>query len=100
MLHPSVRRDGVDEGRSSEAKENRIDVGPVIGWRRPCIRVAICLSIDQEKLFREHKGVEARVDRGEEATTSPKGLSYPKAKHQSEWRWTQRSAIVSRRQIY
>ncbi|RZS03609.1 hypothetical protein BHM03_00033796 [Ensete ventricosum] len=93
MLHPSVRREGVDE-------ENRIDVSPVIGWRRPCMRVAVCLSIDQEKLLREHKGVEARVNSGEEATTSPKGLSYPKAKHQSEWRWTQRSAIVSRRQIY
>ncbi|RWW43647.1 hypothetical protein BHE74_00050661, partial [Ensete ventricosum] len=34
------------------------------------------------------------VERGEEATTSPEGLSYPKAKHRLERRWTQRSATV------
>ncbi|RZS05250.1 hypothetical protein BHM03_00035739 [Ensete ventricosum] len=34
------------------------------------------------------------VERGKEATTSPMGLSYPKAKHRLEMRWTQRSTIV------
>ncbi|RWV89580.1 hypothetical protein GW17_00048266 [Ensete ventricosum] len=32
------------------------------------------------------------VERGDEATTSPEGLNYPKAKHPLEWRWTRRSA--------
>ncbi|RWV99989.1 hypothetical protein GW17_00037073 [Ensete ventricosum] len=32
--------------------------------------------------------------------TSPEGLSYPKAKHRSERRWTRRSATVPQRQIY
>ncbi|RZR75171.1 hypothetical protein BHM03_00050957 [Ensete ventricosum] len=40
------------------------------------------------------------VERGEEATTSPEGLSYPKAKRRSERRWTRRSATVPQRRIY
>ncbi|RZS19227.1 hypothetical protein BHM03_00051599 [Ensete ventricosum] len=40
------------------------------------------------------------IERGEEATTSPVGLSYPKAKRRSERRWTWRSTIVPQRQIY
>ncbi|RZS17635.1 hypothetical protein BHM03_00049802, partial [Ensete ventricosum] len=32
------------------------------------------------------------VERGKEATTSPEGLSYPKAMHRSERRWIRRSA--------
>ncbi|RZR70485.1 hypothetical protein BHM03_00000095 [Ensete ventricosum] len=36
----------------------------------------------------------------EEATTSQKGLSYPKAKRRSERKWTRRSATVSQRRIY
>ncbi|RZS17020.1 hypothetical protein BHM03_00049113 [Ensete ventricosum] len=35
-------------------------------WWRPCMGVAVCLSIDQGKLLREHKGVEVggRNERG------------------------------------
>ncbi|RWW51819.1 hypothetical protein BHE74_00041794 [Ensete ventricosum] len=40
------------------------------------------------------------VERSEEATTSPEGLSYPKAKRQLERRWTRRSVIVPQRRIY
>ncbi|RWW10608.1 hypothetical protein BHE74_00034819 [Ensete ventricosum] len=40
------------------------------------------------------------VERGEEATTSPKGLNYLKTKRRSEWRWTQRSVTVPQRQNY
>ncbi|RRT63059.1 hypothetical protein B296_00043003 [Ensete ventricosum] len=36
----------------------------------------------------------------EEATTSPEGLSYPKATRRSERRWTRRSATVLQRRIY
>ncbi|RRT58193.1 hypothetical protein B296_00005016 [Ensete ventricosum] len=40
------------------------------------------------------------IERGEEATTSPVGLSYPKAKRRLERRWTRRSTTVSQRRIY
>ncbi|RWW08749.1 hypothetical protein GW17_00027791 [Ensete ventricosum] len=40
------------------------------------------------------------VERGEEATTSPEGLSYPKAKRRLETRWTRKSATVSQRRVY
>ncbi|RWW53738.1 hypothetical protein BHE74_00039743 [Ensete ventricosum] len=40
------------------------------------------------------------LERGEEATTSPERLSYPKAKHWSERRWTRRSVTVLQRRIY
>ncbi|RWV98417.1 hypothetical protein GW17_00038737 [Ensete ventricosum] len=40
------------------------------------------------------------VGRGEEATTSPVGLSYPKAKRRLERRWTRSSTTVPQRRIY
>ncbi|RWW78472.1 hypothetical protein BHE74_00013308, partial [Ensete ventricosum] len=40
------------------------------------------------------------VERGEKATTSPVGLSYPKVKHRLERRWTRRSTTVPQRRIY
>ncbi|RWW35583.1 hypothetical protein BHE74_00059475 [Ensete ventricosum] len=40
------------------------------------------------------------VERGEEATTSPVGLSYPKVKHRLERGWTRRSTTVPQRWIY
>ncbi|RRT84444.1 hypothetical protein B296_00007303 [Ensete ventricosum] len=40
------------------------------------------------------------VERGEEATMSPDGLSYPSAKRRSEREWTQRSVTVPQRRIY
>ncbi|KAJ8512078.1 hypothetical protein OPV22_002512 [Ensete ventricosum] len=40
------------------------------------------------------------VGKGEEATTSPVGLSYPKAKRRLERRWTRRSTTVPQRRIY
>ncbi|RRT59659.1 hypothetical protein B296_00001005 [Ensete ventricosum] len=40
------------------------------------------------------------VERGEEATRSLVGLSYPTAKRRLERRWTPRSTTVSQRRIY
>ncbi|RZR90739.1 hypothetical protein BHM03_00018690 [Ensete ventricosum] len=40
------------------------------------------------------------VKRGKEAMTSLEGLSYPRAKRQSEKRWTPRSATMPQRRIY
>ncbi|RWW89725.1 hypothetical protein BHE74_00001242, partial [Ensete ventricosum] len=46
------------------------------------------------------KALKQVVERGDEATTSPEGLNYPKVKHPLEWRWTRRSATVPQRRIY
>ncbi|RWW81607.1 hypothetical protein BHE74_00009985 [Ensete ventricosum] len=46
------------------------------------------------------KGAWQVVERVEEATKSPVGISYPKAKRQLERRWTPRSTTVSQRRIY
>ncbi|RRT31652.1 hypothetical protein B296_00058233, partial [Ensete ventricosum] len=40
------------------------------------------------------------VESGEEATMSPVGLGYPKAKRRLERKWTQRSVIMPKRRIY
>ena len=53
--------------------------------------VAVCLSIDQTDCLENTEVLKQEVERGEEATTSPEGLSYPKSSNQLEWRWTRRS---------
>ncbi|RRT47796.1 hypothetical protein B296_00037494 [Ensete ventricosum] len=65
---------------TNSSEENRIGASPATRWRRLCKRVAVFLSIDQGELLRRHSGVEQVVERDEEATTSPEGLSYPKSK--------------------
>ncbi|RZS06074.1 hypothetical protein BHM03_00036671 [Ensete ventricosum] len=56
------------------------------------------LSMGQEDA--EAEVLKQVVERGEEATTSLEGLSYPKAKRRLERRWTRRSVIMPQRQIY
>ncbi|RRT52586.1 hypothetical protein B296_00024814 [Ensete ventricosum] len=65
---------------TKEAKENRIDASPAIRWRRPCIRVVVCLSIDQGELLGGHSGVEAdsRKERGSDDESN--GAQLPKNK--------------------
>ncbi|RZR81353.1 hypothetical protein BHM03_00007551 [Ensete ventricosum] len=36
---------------TKEAKKNIIGINPATMWRRPCMRVVVCLSIDQGKLL-------------------------------------------------
>ncbi|RRT73722.1 hypothetical protein B296_00006480 [Ensete ventricosum] len=59
--------------------------------------VTVCLSNDQGELLEGHNSVEAGGQKGEEATTSPVGLNYLKAKRRLERRWTRRSTIVPQR---
>ncbi|RWW76590.1 hypothetical protein BHE74_00015305 [Ensete ventricosum] len=101
LREPDKSEDKVEQANvaTMEAKENIIGVCPLTRWRRSCMRVVVCLSIDQGELLCEHKGIEAGGRKGEEATTSLYGLNYPKAKRRSKWRWT-RSATVSQRRIY
>ncbi|RRT66924.1 hypothetical protein B296_00008625 [Ensete ventricosum] len=65
------------------------------GWR---VRLFQCShSLKGAQQVREQDRV---VKRGEEATTSPVELSYPKAKYRLERRWTRRSTTVPQRRIY
>ncbi|RWW42999.1 hypothetical protein BHE74_00051377 [Ensete ventricosum] len=41
-----------------ESMENKVDMSPTIEWQRPCMGVAVCLSINQGELLEEYKGVE------------------------------------------
>ncbi|RRT76250.1 hypothetical protein B296_00013751 [Ensete ventricosum] len=63
-------------------------------------RVGLLQCSHSLKGARQVRGQGQVVERGEEATTSPVGLSYPKAKRWLERRWTRRSTTVPQRQIY
>ncbi|RWW16448.1 hypothetical protein GW17_00019670 [Ensete ventricosum] len=86
MLRPGVIQEWVSEGElpkertQSEVAEALRCVGRGHTWRDQVLKQV--------------------VERGKEATMSPEGLSYPKAKRQTERRWTRRSVIVSQRRIY
>ncbi|RWW60415.1 hypothetical protein BHE74_00032591 [Ensete ventricosum] len=57
---------------TKKAKEIRIDTSPATRWRRPCMRVTVCLSIDQGELLGGYSGVEAggRKGRGSDDESS------------------------------
>ncbi|RWW65036.1 hypothetical protein BHE74_00027683, partial [Ensete ventricosum] len=81
--------------------ENRIGVSPATRWRRPCMRVAVCLSIDQGELLGGHSGVEAGGRKGQGNDDESNGAQLPKkAKCRLERMWTQRNATVPQRRIY
>ncbi|RWW15883.1 hypothetical protein GW17_00020259 [Ensete ventricosum] len=116
MLRLGVPQEWVDEGElPRERTKNR-------RWQRPynvlaeathgeiIVRVhhtRICLigAAGELDCFSAHfrlrePGKSKDKAEGEEATTSPVGLSYPKVKHRLERRWTLRSTTVPQRQIY
>ncbi|RZR84154.1 hypothetical protein BHM03_00010919 [Ensete ventricosum] len=120
MLRPGVTQEWVDKGElpwertknrrwrrpydvlaeATRGKVNRIDASPTTRWQRPCMRVAVYLSIDQGERLGDTIVLKQVVGRGEEATTSPLRLSYPKVKYRLERRWTRRSTTVPQRRIY
>ncbi|RWW36103.1 hypothetical protein BHE74_00058897 [Ensete ventricosum] len=61
-------------------RENRIGTIPTTRWRRPCMRVAICLSIDKGKLLREYRGVEAGGQKERGSDDESRGAQLPKCK--------------------
>ncbi|RWV82999.1 hypothetical protein BHE74_00016272 [Ensete ventricosum] len=67
-------------GHLKEAKENIIDVSLATRWQRPCMRVAVCLSIDQGELLGEHRGVEAGGRKGRGSNDKPGGAQLPKSR--------------------
>ncbi|RZR78497.1 hypothetical protein BHM03_00003861 [Ensete ventricosum] len=99
MLRPGVTQEWVDEGELPRERtknrrwrrpyevlaeaiheevvvRNRISASSATKWQRPCMRVAVCLSIDQGELLGGHRGVEAG---GRKGRGSDGGLSNPKA---------------------
>ncbi|RWW85107.1 hypothetical protein BHE74_00006249 [Ensete ventricosum] len=66
--------------------------------RKPCNKMAKAIhescSLSFHRPGRTAIVSKQVVERGEEATTSPVGLSYPKVKRRLERRWTQRSTTV------
>ncbi|RRT35655.1 hypothetical protein B296_00014458 [Ensete ventricosum] len=81
-------------------KENRIGVSPVTRWRRPCMRVTVCLSIDQGELLGRHSSVEAGGRKGRGSEDESSEAHYLKGKRRLERRLTWRSTTVPKMQIY
>ncbi|RRT58270.1 hypothetical protein B296_00021509 [Ensete ventricosum] len=81
LREPNKSEDKAEEANVSikEAKENRIGASPVIGCQRPCMGVAICLSIDQEELLGEHRGFKAGGQKGRGSDNKSKGAQLPKS---------------------
>ncbi|RRT48844.1 hypothetical protein B296_00048050 [Ensete ventricosum] len=65
---------------TKEAKKNRIDVSPATGWRRSCMGVTACLSMDQGKLLKEHRGIEAGSRKRRGSDDESRGAQLPKSK--------------------
>ncbi|RWV84020.1 hypothetical protein GW17_00054308 [Ensete ventricosum] len=63
---------------TKEAKKNRIGASPATRWQRPCMRVAVCLSIDQGDLLGGHSGVEAGGRKGRGSDDESSGAQLPK----------------------
>ncbi|RWW17246.1 hypothetical protein GW17_00018836 [Ensete ventricosum] len=72
----------------------------ILRYDRSSWRVGLFQCSYSLKGARQVRGQSRVVERGEEATTSPMGLSYPKVKHRLERRWTRRSTTVPQRRIY
>ncbi|RZS02627.1 hypothetical protein BHM03_00032698 [Ensete ventricosum] len=89
-------------GRSQIASISESHRGDLIIQRydRSDWRVRLLQCSHSLKGARQVRGQGRVVERGEEATTSPVGLSHPKAKRRLERRWTQRSTTVPQRRIY
>ncbi|RWV79691.1 hypothetical protein GW17_00059134 [Ensete ventricosum] len=66
--------------RRGGSSENRIRTSPATRWQRPCMRVSVCLSIDQGELLGGHSGVEARGRKGRGSDDESSGAQLPKSK--------------------
>ncbi|RZS19176.1 hypothetical protein BHM03_00051537 [Ensete ventricosum] len=90
----------------ANSKDSILMQGLVHGWQsvrgHPKVRSELDAMEHQNFLFSMEMILVLKqvVERGKEATTSPVGLSYPKAKRRLERRWTRRSTIVPQRRIH
>ncbi|RZR97433.1 hypothetical protein BHM03_00026617 [Ensete ventricosum] len=104
MLRPGVTQEWVDEGELPRERtknrrwrrpydvlaeamhgevENKIDASPATRCRRPCIRVAVCLSIDQGELLGGHSGVKASGRKGRGSDDESGGVQQHKSNTES-----------------
>ncbi|RZS23454.1 hypothetical protein BHM03_00056394 [Ensete ventricosum] len=60
--------------REPDRSEDKAD------WRRPCMRVAVCLSIDHGELLGGHSSVEAGGRKGRGSDDESSGAQLPKCK--------------------
>ncbi|RRT48071.1 hypothetical protein B296_00034524 [Ensete ventricosum] len=60
--------------------KNRIDASPATRWWRSCMRVTVCLSIDQGELLGGYSGVEAGGRKGRGSDDEYSGARLPKSK--------------------
>ncbi|RRT32169.1 hypothetical protein B296_00044190 [Ensete ventricosum] len=58
----------------------RIGVSPATRWQRSCMRVAVCLSIDQGELLGRRCGVEVGGRKGQGSDDESSGAQLPKSK--------------------
>ncbi|RWW45603.1 hypothetical protein BHE74_00048539 [Ensete ventricosum] len=90
------------QGRSQIASTSESHGGDLIiqryDWNGR--RVGLLQCSHSLKGAKQVRGQGRVVERGEETTTSPVGLSYPKAKRRLEERWTWRNTTVLQRRIY
>ncbi|RZR88937.1 hypothetical protein BHM03_00016601 [Ensete ventricosum] len=70
---------GTTNVATKEAKENRIGASLATRWWRPCIRVAVYLSIDQGELLGEYRGVKAGGQKGRGSVDESGGAQLPKS---------------------
>ncbi|RWV90782.1 hypothetical protein GW17_00046989, partial [Ensete ventricosum] len=89
-------------GRSQIASTSESHGGDLIIQRydRSDWRVGLLQCSHSLKGVRQVRGRSQVVERGEEVMTSLVGLSYPKANHRLERRWTRRNTTVPQRRIY
>ncbi|RWW41547.1 hypothetical protein BHE74_00052956 [Ensete ventricosum] len=78
--HSAIEADLPIAKEGMQIQENRIDTSPATRWRRPYIRVAVCLSIDQGELLGGHNGVEAGGRKGRGSDDEFSGAQLPKSK--------------------
>ncbi|RWW08808.1 hypothetical protein GW17_00027731 [Ensete ventricosum] len=107
MLRPGVTQEWVDEGELSRERKKKSEMAEALRCvSRGHIWRSCSSSSSHENLYAMEMSPGADmvqrivVERGEEATTSPVGLSYPKVKRRLERRWTQRRTTVLQRRIY
>ncbi|RWW17980.1 hypothetical protein GW17_00018058 [Ensete ventricosum] len=65
--------------KREKLKENRIGASLATRWWRPCIRVAVYLSIDQGELLGEYRGVKAGGQKGRGSVDESGGAQLPKS---------------------
>ncbi|RRT37286.1 hypothetical protein B296_00015123 [Ensete ventricosum] len=93
MLRPGVTQEWVDKGELPRKQtKNR-------KWQRPYDVLAEATHGEVVNCYEDTIVLKQVVERSEEATMSPVGLSYPK-EHRLERRWTRRSTTVPQRRIY